>query len=280
MSASRAVLLSSWRRFLSMRSARPIRLIQLSDTHLFADPAGQLLGITTRRSFEAVLAQVSALAPDILLITGDLVHDESAAAYRYLHETLSRTGLPCACIPGNHDLPELMTQQLGCAAVAPVALRRLGGWNLILLDSRIAGEDGGALSPAQLTQLDELLSGEGSPTLFAVHHQPTAVGSPWLDGIGIANGAALLALCDRYPQIKAILFGHIHQAFAAQSGDCLLLGTPSTCLQFRPASPLFALDDRPPGWRLLTLYPEGHLETQVGYLDGYAEQPQREALGY
>ncbi|QIK39113.1 3',5'-cyclic-AMP phosphodiesterase [Caldichromatium japonicum] len=258
----------------------PIRLIQLSDTHLFADPGGQLLGITTRRSFEAVLDQVMALAPDALILTGDLVHDESAVAYRYLNEALAKIGLPCACIPGNHDLPELMMAHLAYAPSGPVALRRLGGWNLILLDSRIQGEDGGHLHAEQFAQLDALLSAEDAPALIALHHHPVAVGSPWLDGIGVADGATLLALCERRPQIKAILFGHIHQAFAAQHGDCLLLGTPSTCLQFKPASAEFALDAARPGWRELSLYPDGHLETRVMFLDDYAEQPLRKAEGY
>lgn len=258
----------------------PIHLVHLSDTHLFADPAGQLLGITTRRSFEAVMAEVLARRPHILLITGDLVHDESASAYRYLRETLAKTGLPCACIPGNHDLPELMTAHLDCAPAGPVALRRFGGWNLILLDSRIAGEDGGRLSPEQIEQLAGILRVERAPTLIALHHPPIAVGTPWLDSIGLGNGAELLALCGRSPQVKAILFGHIHQAFSGQRGDCLFLAAPSTCLQFKAASPSFELDTAPPAWRELWLHPDGRIETQVGQLDGYTEQPLRKAEGY
>jgi hypothetical protein len=34
-----------------VESKMPFRLVQLTDPHLFADPSGQLLGITTRRSF-------------------------------------------------------------------------------------------------------------------------------------------------------------------------------------------------------------------------------------
>ncbi|NJR64597.1 MAG: 3',5'-cyclic-AMP phosphodiesterase, partial [Leptolyngbyaceae cyanobacterium CRU_2_3] len=40
--------------------------------------------------------------------------------------------------------------------------------------------------------------------------------------------------------------------------------TPSTCVQFSPNSDEFAIDpEGQPGWRLLTLYPDGRYETVV-----------------
>ena len=74
----------------------PSRLVQLSDPHLFAEPTGHLLGITTRSSFQAVidLALAGRQAAHALILTGDLVHDESPAGYRYLRQALEKTGLP------------------------------------------------------------------------------------------------------------------------------------------------------------------------------------------
>lgn len=260
----------------------PLRLLQLTDPHLFGDPGGQLLGITTRRSFESVLtlALSGNTPPDALLLTGDLVHDETPAGYRYLRERLRRTGVPHYCIGGNHDIPALMTEHLDSAAPGSVALRRLGRWNLILLDSSTPDSDGGYLTQTQLVRLAELLADERAPALIALHHHPAAIGSTWIDRIGVANGAELLALCERHAQIKAVLFGHIHQDFSARHGDCLLLGAPSTCFQFTPGSPDFAIDEIPPGYRELRLYPDGRLETQVVRLEQYAEMPLHLAGGY
>jgi len=265
-----------------VESKMPFRLVQLTDPHLFADPSGQLLGITTRRSFESVLtlALSGSTPPDALLLTGDLVHDETPAGYRYLGERLRRTGVPHFCIGGNHDVPALMTEHLDSVAPGPLALRRLGHWNLILLDSSIPESDGGSLTPTQLTQLAQLLDDERAPTLIALHHHPTAIGSAWIDRIGVANGAELLALCEGHAQVKAILFGHIHQDFSARHGGYLLLGAPSTCLQFRPGSPEFAIDACSPGYRELRLHPDGRLETRVARLEQYSEMPLYLAGGY
>jgi 3',5'-cyclic-AMP phosphodiesterase len=263
-------------------SAMPLRLLQLTDPHLFGDPGGQLLGITTRRSFESVLALAlsETPAPDALILTGDLVHDETPAGYRYLRERLKRTGIPHYCIGGNHDVQPLMVDQLGPAALGAVALRRLDRWNLIFLDSSDPGSDGGRLTETQLDRLADLLADERAPALICLHHHPSVIGSAWIDRIGVANGAALLELCERHPQVKAVLFGHIHQEFSAQHGECQLLGAPATCFQFKPGSRDFAIDELPPGYRELMLYPDGQLTTRVIRLAQYAERPLHQAGGY
>lgn len=263
-------------------SAMPLRLIQLSDLHLFGDPSATLLGITTRQSFEAVLSLALAQPdpPQALILSGDLVQDASAAGYRYLRERLKRTEIPHYCIAGNHDLPALLTEHLGAAGLGAVALRRLAGWNLIFLDSSAAEQVSGVLTPTQLEQLAALLAAETAPALICLHHHPLSIGSAWMDQIGVSNGAALLALCERHPQVKAVLFGHVHQAFAEQRGRCWFLGAPATCFQFKPRSVNFALDDQPPGYRELTLYPNGQVRTRIVRLSAYAEIPLPQAGGY
>lgn len=260
----------------------PLRLLQLTDLHLFGDASGQLLGITTRDSFEAVL-ELSMSAPrlaDALILTGDLVHDETPAGYRYLRETLKKTNLPHFCVAGNHDRPDLMAENLGAAAMGPVALRRLGAWNLIFLSSGCVGSDGGRLAPAQIAQLGDLLQDNPAPALIFLHHHPLPIHSAWMDTMGVENGHELLDLCDQHPQVKGILFGHVHQAFYQRHGGCQILGAPSTCFQFMPGSRDFAIDDSPPGYRELLLYPDGRLTTSVARLEHYAERPLHQAEGY
>ncbi|NCC28003.1 MAG: phosphoesterase, partial [Gammaproteobacteria bacterium] len=131
-------------------------LLQLTDPHLYADPQGQLLGVTTRRSFEAVLALALARAQpaQALVLTGDLVHDESPEGYRALRRLLDRTGLPYYCIPGNHDSHRPMRDLLGPAALMPTATRTLGGWNLVFLDSTEPGRESGRLGHARRVSLE------------------------------------------------------------------------------------------------------------------------------
>ncbi len=259
-----------------------LRLVQLTDSHLFADPAGRLLGLTTRDSFEAVLRQMVSAVPaaDALVFTGDLVHDESADGYAYLSAKLSTIAAPSYCLPGNHDSRKLLERLLGDAAVGYTARRRLGGWNLFLIDSTRPGQEGGHLDPGQLDKLDAWLAEDAAPALVFLHQHPVAMRSQWIDSMGVDNGEALLALCDRRPNLKAIVFGHVHQEFRMDRGGCLLLGTPSTCVQFLPGSDAFALDTRTPGFRELLLHPDGGLETWVVRLPDYPEPLSVGSLGY
>ena len=260
----------------------PSRLLQLTDLHLFAEPTGRLLGITTRSSFQAVMALAlsGGQAAHALILTGDLVHDESPAGYRYLRQALDETGLPYYCIAGNHDRRDLMKKYLGSAAVDPLGIRRLNSWNLIFLDSLDPGRNSGHLGREQLDRLIDLLSDNKAPTLLFLHHHPMPIQSAWMDTMGAENGADLLGICERNPQVKAVVFGHIHQAFSDFRGGFRILGTPSTCIQFLPGSIDFAADTRSPGYRELTIYPDGRLATHVERLAGLHELPLAHAKGY
>jgi Icc protein len=47
-----------------------------------------------------------------------------------------------------------------------------------------------------------------------------------------------------------------------------LLSVPSTCVQFKPLSDDFAIDDLSPGYRWFDLYPNGDIVTQVSRVVG------------
>lgn len=262
-------------------AVKPIRVLQVSDTHLYADPAATLAGVPTTASARAVLdAALAEATPDLILATGDLVHDASVAGYERLRGWLADCAVPALVIPGNHDDPAEMAR---CFADAPVAWREslaMGEWQVITLDSHVPGEAWGRLGAAQLDRLDAHLAAAHGPLLVAVHHPPVAVGAAWLDGLGLRDGEALLARVSACTRPTVVVWGHVHQAFAGWHGAVRLLGVPSTCIQFAPLSGEFALDVRPPGWRMLTLYPGGRNETRVGRLSEGAYRPVTECDGY
>ena len=83
----------------------PVLLVQLSDSHLFADADGSLLGLKTAQSLQQVIDLVRAEQPQIdgLLATGDLTQDGSVEAYQRFR-TLTAPLAPFGrWIPGNHD---------------------------------------------------------------------------------------------------------------------------------------------------------------------------------
>jgi len=252
----------------ALDNRKTITVVQFTDTHLFAAADGTLLGVNTFASFKQVLelAQSQRGAPEIVLLTGDLSQDETDGAYRRLQESLEHIAAPKYYLPGNHDQGPLMAEVFGQGARAIELDRSFvrGRWQVILLDSTIPGCVGGHLSQAELERLDQCLT--ANPDHFALvclHHQPVPVNSRWIDQIGVDNGGDLFAVLEGHRQVRAVLWGHVHQEFSSKHKGITLLSTPSTCVQFKPDSDGFAIDDRPPGYRWLELNFDGSLKTRV-----------------
>jgi Icc protein len=244
-----------------------VRLLLFSDPHLFASPQGRLRGVQTLPSLERVLDHATAHANvDALICCGDIVNDEPEG-YAHFVRLLERFGKPVYCVPGNHDDPA----QLRAALSRPPF--RVGGhidvanWRIVLVDSCVPGEARGAVSTEELRALERALGGTDRHALICLHHQPVSMSSRWLDTIGIANADELLRLIDEHPNVRALAWGHVHQYYDGQRGDVRLLATPSTGAQFLPRADQFAIDQRPPAYRRLTLHTNGTLDTDVVWVD-------------
>lgn len=249
-----------------------LRILHITDPHLYADADGELRGVRTADSLAAVLDAARAEAtPDAILVTGDIAQDESRGAYERFRDLLGGRGAPVWCLAGNHDDPALMAELLNEAPFTFGGVIDAGGWRIHLLSTWVEGEVGGGLDAETLAAVEaDLTAYEDRPALLCLHHQPVPVGSRWLDGIGLAEPEALLALADRNTRVRGIVWGHVHQAFEAGRNHYRLLATPSTCRQFMPNREEFAVDDRPPAWRWLELGADGRLDTRLGWLEGDA----------
>ena len=263
--------------------AMPLRMLQITDTHLYADPNGRLLGQNTRHTFELVLdlARKRFWPPDVILLTGDLVHDALPDAYQYLKRQFDGLGVPYFSVPGNHDCPNLISSTLETESDHSVRSIQQQGWNLVLVDSTMASAEGGHLGYSRLAGLEHELSDHPDlPTLIGMHHHPAPTGSAWIDSMALDNPDELFAITDRHPQVRGLLCGHIHQAFSARRGELILLGSPSTCIQFLPGSEGFAIDALTPGFRWLELFPDGRINTGIERLAAYPDPLQFMNHGY
>ena len=241
-----------------------VRVIQITDTHIFGKPQGKLLGLDTRESLDAVLARVrqEEIAPDLILVTGDLSQDASAESYEYLLNELKALKLPCFWIPGNHDDPAVMSPILDGENVFPQRRILIGDWQIVLLDSSVRGKVYGNISSPQLELLRNCLEqAKEQHTLVAMHHQPVAVGSDWLDNLGIRNADELFDAVAQHHNHCCFLWGHVHQDFHGEKNGIELISTPSTCVQFKPGSENFSAGDESPGYRYLTLHKDGRIES-------------------
>jgi Icc protein len=256
-----------------MSSHESIKIIHVTDFHLHADPVAELYGVRTDRSFRAVIERAlgdDQWQPDAVLATGDLVEDRSRQGYERVREIMQPRGLPVLCLPGNHDDPALMSQILEGGVFSYCETQDFGRWRLIMLNSHVAGMEGGELSQSELRRLEADLAGSKERyVLVMVHHQPIDMGSAWLDGYGLRNGPDLLSLLSRYAQVKGVLWGHVHQASDRHYQTLRMLSTPSTCAQFTPGTATCLMDMRPPGFRRLNLQADGGIETEVLWLDDW-----------
>ena len=242
-----------------------IRLLQFSDPHLFARADGALRGVVTRSALQEVLQHARAhhWNADALLLTGDLVNDDPGG-YASVRELFGNLGKPVYCAPGNHDDLTVMRRELQAAPFQVGGYSDLGAWRIILLDSCVPRQAHGRLAAAELARLDAALASAGERhVLIGLHHHPVRMGSRWLDSVGLQNPEDLFAITDRYPQVRVVLWGHVHQNFDSRRKGVRLLAVPSTCAQFLPHADQFALDPSPPGYRRLTLRADGSIDTDV-----------------
>ena len=241
-------------------------MAQLTDPHLLADPQGYYRGRNSYGQFQRCLRSVRMAGPHLILLTGDLSQDETWAAYGLLRDQLVTCGCPVLAMAGNHDQPHFLRSCLGPhASVAPCHVS-VGNWLVIGLDSHLAGCPHGRISTGQLDWLAATLGAHPGPCLVALHHPPIAIGCPSMDSMALREPEGLLDLLQEFPQVKGVVFGHVHQAWE-QKVALPLMACPSTAMQIRPTQP--SAHDHAPGWRLLQLEANGQLHGQViRVLDG------------
>ena len=144
---------------------------------------------------------------------------------------------------------------------------KIGNWLLILLNSRLENEHSGELSEAELDFLSATLeSNSENHCLIALHHHPVSIESSWMDSMILKNGKEFLDIVDRFETVRGIIWGHIHQKFESERNGVILLGSPSTCKQFKPKAEAYTEDNKPPAYRKIELFDDGKIKTKVVYV--------------
>ena len=260
----------------------PVLLVQLTDSHLFADADGSLLGLKTAESLQRVIDLVRAEQPvvDLLLATGDLTQDATVEAYQRFRQMTDVLAAPARWLPGNHDdLIPMAEAAVQSRLLEPVV--DIGNWRITLLNSSVAGKAHGYLEDDQLQRLAQALSeAPERHHLVCLHHHPVPIGCEWMNAISLHNATAFWAVVDRFPQVRAVLWGHVHQTFDQERNGVRLLATPSTCLQFEPGSTDFKVSTQAPGYRWLRLLPDGDVQTGISRLADFTFKPDYSANNY
>lgn len=262
---------------------KTLKVLQISDTHLFADKRGTLIGRNTWNSFTAVRDRilVEHSDPDVILVTGDVSQDYSDGSYTRLEKGLSMFTCPIYWIPGNHDHAAQMDRVLAQTALCTDKEIVTDHWHIVLLDSSVDGKVYGELSEAECQRIEKSVSAyPDKHFMVALHHHPVSVNVEWLEGLGLKNADRFREIISKHENLRAVIWGHIHHVFEKVEAGVHYLSVPSTCIQFSPDSAAFSLDTLGPGYRWFELSDDGGLETGVVRVKHYEDGIDYSSSGY
>lgn len=237
-------------------------IAQLTDIHLGFDPTDP--DELNAQRFEQALGHLERrrVAPDLLVVSGDLTEHGDVASYRRVVERLRRFPAPVHYALGNHDIRDAFRVVVPDAPSVGGYLQyalALGDLRLLVLDTLEEGRHGGAFCEVRAKWLHaELAAHPDTPAVIVMHHPPFDTGIEWLttdpDEPWVAAFHAAIAGA---PQVRAVLSGHIHRAIIGSEGGIPMLVCPSVApavhLTLAPMDP-GAPDGRP----LVTVEPPGY----------------------
>lgn len=250
-----------------MNHARSIRLAQLSDVHITAEP-GERHGIDSRANFLRALRQLQAEEADLdlLVLSGDLAAlDGESGAYAWLAEQLAACGLPYVVMTGNHDRLERMQRIFAIPETDLQAgylcyERHIKGLPLLFLDTADY-----YLASAQLDWLRAKVMADTKQKLLFIHHPPLLCDCLFMDSKhSLRNIAEAWPAIAALPFVQHIFCGHYHTERTLYRDGKNLYLTPSTQMQIGTKSEKFSFDSRHPGWRVIEWDGE-NLHTYVRY---------------
>jgi 3',5'-cyclic-AMP phosphodiesterase len=259
-------------------------IAHISDLHVLA--AGELAYgvVDTYPLVERAIAHIANVSPDVVVITGDLVHNVQRVEYERLKDLLTPLTMPLYLLPGNHDSRDLMREVFSDHTYLPPTgflqyVVEAAPLRLIMLDTHVPNAGHGELDAERLAWLDEQLGqAPKQPTLLFMHHPPFSTGIALMDGYGLTGHEALAQIVKKYDCIERIGCGHIHRPIQARWANTLAYTVPSpvhqVCLDLSGVVEQATFAMEPPAYQLHLWRPDSGLISHLQYVNDY-EGPYR-----
>lgn len=247
-----------------------LRVIQISDCHLFADPETLTKNsVNNEEHLDAVLEYLleKEKHADLILLTGDIADEGASSAYQRLATKLIRLPQPIYYVPGNHDNAKALHDDLQGFNIKKNRHFIKNSWQFILLNTAIPNYVEGYLPENELKLLQSYLKkNKHLFTCIVMHHHPILTDS-FMDEVPLMNRDVFLNMLNESPQVRAVLFGHVHQAFTTRIEQCHFLAAPAISYQFQPHAKEFAIESTNPCYRWIEFEYNGNIKTGSIYIN-------------
>jgi predicted phosphodiesterase len=266
-----------------------LRIAVIADTHIEAEADGA--APRSNRRSRAAAGWIGAVAPDLVIHLGDVVHPlpalpDQAAAFDAAARILGDLPAPMLVTPGNHDIGDKPNPAMPAAParaawaegwvgrIGPLwQARRIAGCRILLVCASLLGSDAAA-EEVQWVWLEAELAeaARAGERVFLFTHYPPFIRTEdepgHYDNLDPAPRARLLALA-RLHRVEAILSGHAHAFFLNEAAGMLLHVVPSVAFARRDYAELSRIAPMPGeefgrnetgrlGFALLDVLAEGH----------------------
>lgn len=202
-------------------------IAQISDTHIALDTPDSEQRIL---DFEQTIADINALdpAPDVIVHTGDLVHNGRPDEYASAMATLAKAHAPVYVLPGNKDDRENMRAAISASgylaprsafiqyAIEDFPVRLIG------LDTLNPNSNKGSFCAARTQHLIDMIDADpGKPVAVFAHHPPfeVSVGPDPLHFDPLESMKRLRDALQHSGQVIAVFSGHVHRFASGTIGD-------------------------------------------------------------
>lgn len=200
-------------------------LVQLSDLHF---------GALNERVLEPLSARVHALAPDLVIVSGDLTQRAKSHQFRQARTWLDSLPQPQLVVPGNHDVP---LYNVAYRFLAPLRRYRrhfsaelepsYHDAEIAVLGVSTARSlvfKGGRINEAQIERVREAFCRlPDSVTKIVVTHHPFDLPDDWQERDQVAGRAAKALRQLSHCGADVYVSGHLHKAHAGELASPLEL---------------------------------------------------------
>jgi Icc protein len=201
-------------------------IAQISDTHIALDTPDTAQRIL---DFERTIADINALdpAPDVIVHTGDIVHNGRKDEYAQAGAILAKARVPVYVMVGNKDnrtnLREAFSPSQYLAPCSDFIDYAIDDYpvRLIALDTLNSSSNKGDFCAARVARLIDLIDSETTkPIAVFTHHPPfeVAVGPDPVHFETPESLSRLRQALQHSERVVALFSGHVHRAAAGHVG--------------------------------------------------------------